>query len=360
VSAKVFLFTLALAGPLVAAGSLPAQPAGRSAKDSLSFGALHAAKPEEAKKQALGWLKSTGKSDATTVRAFDSIWSEDGRAVVDRLADSFALGDDRAAKLLAEARDPSKPAPLRLPAVLTDAKLPTFFRANLALAYAKVLSNRRIYEEALAVLKSAKPEQVADPATYLFHRAVAEHALALKQDANRSINRMLEDAVDVPERYKMVSVLMAFDMQSWREKDLGWIARKMDNIERRLELSRGGPQTQRIQKDVVARLDELIKQLENQAKGDANGGACPDGGQPGGSPGSNPSSPQKDSFGGKDSGPGNVDPKSLEKVAKDWGKLPDKQRAEALQQLTRDMPPKYREVIESYFRKLAASESSKQ
>jgi hypothetical protein len=101
---------------------------------------------------------------------------------------------------------------------------------------------------------------------------VAEYSLALKPDANRSISRMLEDAVDVPERYKMVSVLMAFDMQSWREKDLGWIARKMDNIERRLELSRGGPQTQKIQKEVVARLDEIIKQLENQAKSDPNGG----------------------------------------------------------------------------------------
>ena len=58
-------------------------------------------------------------------------------------------------------------------------------------------------------------------------------------------------------------------------------------------------------------------------------------------------------------GPGNVDPKKLESLAKQWGKLPDKQRAEAMQELTRDMPPKYREVIETYFRKLAASESSK-
>ena len=61
----------------------------------------------------------------------------------------------------------------------------------------------------------------------------------------------------------------------------------------------------------------------------------------------------------KNSGPGSVDPKKLEGLAKQWGKLPEKQRAEAMQELTRDLPPKYREVIESYFRKLAASESSK-
>jgi len=76
-------------------------------------------------------------------------------------------------------------------------------------------------------------------------------------------------------------------------------------------------------------------------------------------PGSNPTNPMKDSRIGGLSGPGNVDPKRLEKVAKDWGNMPEKERAKAMQELTRDMPPKYREVIESYFRKLAATESSK-
>src|SRR5262245_8991594 len=103
----------------------------------------------------------------------------------------------------------------------------------------------------------------------------------------------------------MVGTLMQLDMLSWREKDLGEIARQMDNIERRLQLARGGPQTQKIQKEVVARLDELIKQLENQQKGDCqcNGGSCPNGG---GSPGAgSPNAPQQDSIGGANSGPGN-------------------------------------------------------
>jgi hypothetical protein len=41
----------------------------------------------------------------------------------------------------------------------------------------------------------------------------------------------------------------------------------MDNIQRRLDLTRGGEKTQKMQKEVVMRLDELIKQLENQNKG---------------------------------------------------------------------------------------------
>jgi hypothetical protein len=62
---------------------------------------------------------------------------------------------------------------------------------------------------------------------------------------------------------------------------------------------------------------------------------------------------------GGTSGPGNVDPKKFENLAKEWGKLPPKQRAEALQNLTRDVPPQYRELTESYFRKLATGDSSK-
>ncbi len=50
-------------------------------------------------------------------------------------------------------------------------------------------------------------------------------------------------------------------------------------------------------------------------------------------------------------------PKKFEALAKQWGKLPEKERAKAMQDLTRDMPPKYREVIETYFRRLAQSEN---
>jgi len=127
-----------------------------------------------------------------------------------------------------------------------------------------------VHEEALEALRTARPENVVDPAAYLFHRAVAEHAMLLKNEANDSIVQLLDDVQDAPERYKMVAALMHFDMLTWRDKDLGWIARKMDNIERRLELARGGPQTQKMQKEVVARLDELIKELENRNK---NGGS---------------------------------------------------------------------------------------
>ena len=63
---------------------------------------------------------------------------------------------------------------------------------------------------------------------------------------------------DAPQRYKFVSVLMVLDMANWQDKDLGNIARKMDNIERRLDLTRGGPKTQKLQMAGCTDDDKLV------------------------------------------------------------------------------------------------------
>lgn len=321
------------------------------------FGALRPADVETAKARALEWLKATGKADPATVAKFEAIWRDDYRTVLDRTADTLALGSPEAASLLAQARDPAAPAPLSVPALLQDQAQPVFFRANLALAYGKALATRRVYEEALAVLKLVQPEQVVDPAVYLFHRAVAEHALMRKADATKTIKRLVDDVSDAPLRYKTLAVLMHMDMQAWapQERDLGNISRMMANIERRLDLSRGGKVTQDLQKKVIYRLDELIKELEAQqdqdsADGGGNGGNCPGGGKGNGSGGNTvrPSSPANDSriMGG--AGQGKVNEERLRQYQENWGKLPPRERARALQELTRDLPPSYREVIEQF------------
>ena len=53
------------------------------------------------------------------------------------------------------------------------------------------------------------------------------------------------------------------------------------------------------------------------------------------------------------SGPGHVDPKRIKEMAEVWGKLPERERAKAMLELTREMPARYREVIERYFKELA-------
>jgi hypothetical protein len=259
--ARWFLSPAVATALLCGGTALAADGEKKAAKELPSFGILRAPAPEQARSQAQDWLKGVGKSDEKTMKEFDAVWTSD-RTLLDKVTATLELGDASAKKLLDETRDPSTPAPQAVPAVLTNAKQPAFYRANLALAYAKALSNRRIYEEGLTALKNVKPESVVDPSSYLFYKAVAEHALLMKTEADDTILRLLDDVVDAPERHKMVAALMHFDMREWRDKDLGWIARKMGNIERRLDLSRGGPKTQKMQKEVVMRLDEIIKQLE--------------------------------------------------------------------------------------------------
>jgi tetrahydromethanopterin S-methyltransferase subunit G len=247
---------------LIAGGSAYGQ-----GKKPASFGALETMSDADAKTKLAAWLKEVGKSDAANLTKLDAIWKDTQRSTIDRMADSLALGDKIAAGLIAEARDASAPAPIVLPSVFTDEKTSAFYRANLALVYARALTNRRVYEEALDTLKLFQASQVADPAAYRFHRAVCEHAMQQKPEATRTIMRLLEEGASIsPDRYKTVATLMLLDMHTWKEKDLGDIARKMDNIERRLEIARGGPETRRQQREVLNRLDEIIKKLENQNK----------------------------------------------------------------------------------------------
>ena len=238
--------------------------AAETKKEVYSFGTLHQMDAAAARDQAKKWLTDAGKFDA---KAFDAIWAAEEKPLVDKLADTFVLGNEHAAKVMKLARDADAPPPENIPSVLKDTKLPAFFRANLALAYGKALAGRKVYEEALEALKAARPEEVVDPASYLFHKAVAEHALMLKEQADDSVDRLLVDAADSPERYRMVAALMHFDMLTWKDKDLGWIARKMGVIKDRLDLTRGGKKTQTMQKEVVVRLDEMIKEIENKKGG---------------------------------------------------------------------------------------------
>jgi hypothetical protein len=334
----------------------------KSAREESSFGAMKVVDAAQARKQAEAWLLGLTK-DAATLAKFKTIWDAD-HPVVDKVAATLALADKDAAKLLAEARSSDAPAPTQVPALLKDKTKSAFYRANLALAYARALTSRKVYEEALETFAVVKPEDVVDPSAYLFHRAVCEYELMLKDQASGSIDRLLVDVGEAPERYRMVAALMHLDMLTWQEKDLGWIARKMDNIQRRLDLKRGGKKTQKMQKEVLVRLDEMIKEIENKQKNqgnDPNGGNCPNGGdQPGSNPGSDKSSkPQDDSRGGIANGTGQVDQKKVKEIAEVWGKLPEKERARALVELTRGLPARDRAVIEAYFKELAKKSSSR-
>jgi len=344
-----------LSGLSVWAADAPKKPA----KELVSFGTLQSPSLEAARAQALDWFKKAGKTDEASLQKFEALWKSD-RTLIEKVTETVVLGDANAAKLLAQVRDPKNPAPTSVPAILKDTKVDPFLRANLGLAYARELANRRVFDECLEALKAVKPELVIDPGAYFFTRAVAEHTLMLRKEADETVGRLLDDVTDAPERYRAVAALMLYDMLTWQDNDLGWIARKMNVIRDRLDLTRGGKKTQQMQKEVLVRLDEMIKELENKQKqqGQSNGGACPPGSQqPSGGPpsGNTPNGPATESaLPSAPPGKGVIDPKRQKEIVENWGKNKDKERAEAMVEVTRTLPAQYREAIETYLKRISS------
>ena len=188
--------------------------------------------------------------------------------MLDKVADTLALGDADAARLLAEARDPDAAAPTDVPAVLKDAKKPAFFRANLALAYGKALSNRKVYEEALDALRAAKAEDVVDPATVL----LPQGRRRARPDAEEGRRRHHRPAAR-RRRRRAGALPDGGGADALRHADLAGqgprLGRPQDGHHPATgsTSTRGGKKTQKMQKEVVVRLDEMIKEMENQQKG---------------------------------------------------------------------------------------------
>ncbi|HJZ53512.1 MAG TPA: hypothetical protein VKE74_01050, partial [Gemmataceae bacterium] len=335
--------------------SAAAEPAG----PAFGFSTLKPVPADAAKARCVAWLQSIGNYDQTAV---DAIWAKESLPIVDRVADTLALGNPEAAASLGAARNPDAAAPAKVPAFVKDAKQDPFVRANLALAFAKASASKKAYEETLEALNAVAPEQVVDPAAYFFYKAVAAHAMMQKDEASTAINRLRNDVQDPPDRYRMVAILMFFDMEKWSPdpKDLSNIERLMDNSGRRLDLARPDDKTQGIQRKIVFRLDELIKEKENQGGSQqANGGQCPGGGKPGdGASGPNPGNTVRPNQNAQDSkimgGAGqNKDiNKELQLATQNWGTTTPQERQKIIEQITRDYPPKYKPLIDDYFKSL--------
>jgi hypothetical protein len=162
-----------------------------------------------------------------------------------------------------------------------------------------------------------------------------------KDSGLKSIDDLLQGADATPKRYLAVARLMQEDLKNLQEESLDHIARRMGDIQRRLDLGRAGPKVREVEDGVIESLDKLIKKIEDQqqqmsAEADVI----------------QSSSPAQDSYlkGGK--GPGEVTKKNIG-TGNGWGDMPPKEREEAMQQIGRDFPSHYRDVIEQYFRRLA-------
>ncbi len=344
-----FVALVAMAVPTAAAIPEP------SAQSLLKASSWQRPEVKAVKSQAMAWLQQQ-KADARIRSEAEQIWSTTsqglpGDELLGRLARTFALVDEDVRALVELCSRSRLHPPQPSPGWLNNPKTPPFVARNMRLLYGIWLVQESLFDEAQEQLADLKSEDVIDPASLLFYQSVVSHRLLAKDPGLKTIAQLLDGADQSPRRYTAVARLMQEDLKGLEEDTLDHIARRMEDIERRLDLGRAGPKVRKIEDSVIESLDKLIKKLEEQQQQQQQQASS-------GSNNQQSSKPAPDSHIMVGKSPGEVAKKNIGNQD-GWGNLPPKQREEAMQQIGREFPSHYRDAVEQYFRKLATEKEIK-
>jgi len=306
----------------------------------------------EVRTQVLDWLEQSQVDDNIRLEA-QSFWpstdlrNSDGTALLDTLADTFALLNAQARALI-DACNAQHLGPFPPDAAwLDDQALPDLLRQNLRLYYARWLAQHELYDEVLTALDGISPAEVVDPAGLLFYRLIAHHQLVHPDESLAALVQLLEHEDALPRRYQQLALLVKRDLGGLKDESLDHIARQMNDVRRRLEIGRAGKQVQMVEDEVLSSLDQLIKKLEDQQKQQQSSSGAS----------AQSSKPMEDSRLPSMQAPMKVDQRDIGSQS-GWGDLPPKEREKALQEMGREFPAHYRALIEQYFRELADESGS--
>jgi hypothetical protein len=311
--------------------------------------------PESAYARLTEHLNSAGITPARQAEA-NELWRESEHRtqgdLLERLAQTLAKTDERVAELVARCAGIRQPGPLPEFAWLADSATPELVRNNMRLYLARWMVQQGYYDEALEWTEGLATKDVVAPEVLLFYRAVAHHHLVQPDKADAALGQLLQQEDKLPARFQKLAELMRQDLAGLQDESLDHIARRMADVRRRLALGRSGERVQGVENGVIASLDKLIKKAEDQLQQQQQRSQSP--GNPGGAPSG---TPMQDSQSAELKAPGEVERRNIGRGA-GWGNLDDKDREKALQEIGREFPSHYREVIEEYFRRLAAEESA--
>lgn len=301
-------------------------------------------------KAALDDFLAALPADEATRAKIAPLWPDEalaleGSDLLERLAASLALVDPQYKVVVDHCQTPHTVGlPPQFP-VLKDEAVPPLVRNNLRLLYGRWLAQNNLMDEAVEQLSGLQAADVVDPASLLFHQALAHHHLLQKEPCLAAVTRLMENENEIPKRYATVARLMEADLKPLKTDSLDEVSRLMKDVGRRLTLARAGKKVRDEEEEIIKKLEKMIEEMEKQQQQQQQQ-------QAGNSGSPRPSSPLSDSQAPSMRGKGEVDQKSIGK--KDgWGNLPPKDRQEVLQQIGRELPAHFRETIEEYFKRLA-------
>ena len=324
----------------------PDDAAGRkSAVASAAFGRMPI---EQIKERLQQWL-TLARTDETTSKQAMELWSDrdqvDGltaEETLDRLIDSLAIADTSVQQLVESCRATGTHRPLDYEGARSDA----FFRDHVTLYHARWLTQHRFYDEAMLMLEALDPENVVDPASLFFYRAVCRLRLLKSAEAGDDVALLLNHTLDVPSRFRAVAEMMKAEVQVATE-GLPQVARLMSDVQRRLDLGNSNDPVQKREDEVVAALDKLLEEMEKQKQQQQSGGGQGDGQQ--NQPGQQGAS--QSAIKGS-AAEGEADRKELSENG-NWGMLDKQAETKARELIRQQFPPNFLDAISRYTRRIA-------
>ncbi|MEZ6118654.1 MAG: hypothetical protein R3C28_19100 [Pirellulaceae bacterium] len=198
----------------------------------------------------------------------DRLWQDivTSDEILTATVESFALSDSRIRTLIDFCSTPKQDALLPEFSILDEPKFAPEVRHNLKLFVAKWLANHQLFNESQELLHDVQPADVVDPASLLFCKAVSAHRLLQKEDCLQTLKTLNENQDQLPNRYATLARLMEADLTPLQTDSLDEVSRIMSNITTRLELGRAGTRVRKEEESVIAKLDKMIEDLEEQAK----------------------------------------------------------------------------------------------
>jgi len=304
---------------------------------------------EQIKERLQQWL-TLSRTDETTSKQAMELWSDrdqiDGMTAeqtLDRLIESLAIADKSVQQLVESCRSTGTRKSLDYEGARSDA----FFRDHVTLYHARWLTQHRFYDEAILMLDALDPENVVDPASLFFYRAVCRLRLLKSAEAGDDITLLLNHTLDVPSRFRAVAEMMKEEVPVATD-GLPQVARLMSDVQRRLDLGNSDDPVQKREDEVVAALDKLLEEMEKQKQkqqqsGDGQGqGQQNQPGQQGAAQSAIKGSAAE----------GEADRKELTENG-NWGMVDKQAEAKARELIRQQFPPNFLDAISRYTRRIA-------
>jgi hypothetical protein len=232
-------------------------------------------------------------ADEPTREKIAALWPDEalaleGADLLERLVTSLAVADPQARAIFDHCQLPHAGGLPPTFSLLTDQSAPPLVRHNLRLLYGRWLAQNELMDEAVEVLEGLSPADVADPASLLFHQALAHHRLLQKEPCLAAVTTLMENENEIPRRYATVARLMEADLKPLKADSLDEVSRLMADVQRRLTLARAGKRVRDEEEEIIKKLEKMIEEMEQQQQQQQQQ-------QAGNSGSPNPSSPLQDS-----------------------------------------------------------------